>query len=144
MPGSNRTFEYTLKAENVEDTDRLLKRVERILGWACEGDDRITCHGVSGEAIGIVTINLTVRGRDQWWSRQLAQDIVNLTTWGLANSVSLDLRSFRQEAHEHRGYQWGRSKRYREPRPPSPPTPADGPPTTPSGHPPRSEPTPTP
>jgi len=114
MGGSTRTFEYTLQPKN-GDITRLLAQAERVLGWACDGDPAVTCHGVSGEALGIVTLNLTIRGRDQWWSRQLAQDVLNLVTWGLeANATQVQLESRRQEVHQHRGYRHGRTKRYRE------------------------------
>jgi hypothetical protein len=117
MPGARRTYSYTLIPEAPEDAAKVLARARKILGWACEGDDRIECHGISGEALGAVTLNLTVRGRDQWWSRQIAQNVLNLVTWGLeANATKLQLRSKRQEAHTHRGYAYGRTKTYRTPR----------------------------
>jgi hypothetical protein len=117
MPGARRTYSYTLIPEAPEDAAKVLSRARKILGWACEGDDRIECHGISGEALGAVTLNLTVRGRDQWWSRQIAQNVLNLVTWGLeANATKLQLRSKRQEAHTHRGYAYGRTKTYRTPK----------------------------
>ena len=117
MTGSNRTFTYALTPVP-EDRDRVLKKATKILAMACDGDSRITCHGITGEALGIITISLTIKGRDQWWSRQLAQDIVNFVTWGLEPGVTqLDLESRRQEAHTHRGYAHGRTKRYRESKP---------------------------
>lgn len=121
MAGSNRTFVYHL-TPGPEDTSLVAAQARKILAWACEGDERITCHEVSGEALGTVTLNMTIRGRDQWWSRQLAQDIVNLVTWGLKEPTltQLDFQSHRQEAHTHRGYAFGRTKRYREPKPPKP------------------------
>jgi len=119
VPGSRRTFTYRLTPKP-EDTDKVLKQAQRVLGWACEGDKHIECHGVSGEALGVVELSLTIVGRDQWWSRQLAQDILNVVTWGIStNATKLELASHRQEAHTHRGYQWGRTKRYREPKTPS-------------------------
>lgn len=130
MTGSERSFTYTLLPAP-ESADRVFKQAEKILAWACEGDDRITCHGISGEAVGAITLNLTVKGRDQWWCRQLAQDIVNLVTWGLkTEATQLDLQSRRKPAHSHRGYAYGRSKPYREarqtqtqPQPPEPEAP---------------------
>lgn len=133
MPGSRRTFAYTLKP-SAEDAPRTLRQVEKILAWACAGDDRIECHGVSGEALGAITMNLTVIGRDQWACRQTAQDILNYVTWTLKNPADMDLRSERQEPHENRGYdRGGRTKRFRQPRPrqpqsvPDPGPPAEGP-----------------
>lgn len=122
MPGSRRTFAYRLTPAP-EDTDRVVKQARRVLAWACEGDDRIECHDVTGEALGIVELHLTVINRDQWACRQLAQDILNLVTWGLKNPTQLDLNSKRQQTHDHRGYAHGRSKRYNEPRPPKQPGP---------------------
>ncbi len=116
MPGSRRTFSYRLlpEANNLEQTKA---QAERILAWACDGDNRIKCHGISGEAFGHITLNLTIVNRDQWACRQLAQDILNLITWGLKNPAGLDLTSQRQPTHTHRGYAHGRTKRYNEPRP---------------------------
>jgi hypothetical protein len=112
MAGSERTFTYTIKPE-AEDVDRLTTKARKILANACDGDDRITCHDVGGDAVGVVTLTLTIRGRDQWESRQLAQDILNHVTWGLKNPAGLDLASERQPPHDHRGYAHGRTKRFR-------------------------------
>lgn len=117
MPGSRRTYSYALVPVTMDDAPKVLARAERILGWACDGDERIECHGVTGEALGSITLNLTIVGRDQWWSRQLAQDILNLVTWGLEKDATrLQLESQRQEVHMHRGYGYGRTKTYRTPR----------------------------
>lgn len=115
MAGSTRTFSYTL-TPRPEDTDQVAGKARKILSWACEGDNRITCHEIQGEALGRVTLSLTIVGRDQWWCRQLAQDIVNLVSWSLANPAQLDLRSDRQKPHQNRGYRAGRRKTWREPR----------------------------
>jgi len=112
MAGSKRVFTYTLVSP--DEPQVLAAKARRILAWACDGDDRIECHDVSGEALGIVTLNLTIHGRDQWWCRQLAQDIVNMVTWGLKNPARLDLSSKREAPHSNRGYQGGRSKTWRE------------------------------
>ncbi len=129
MPGSKRTFSYSLKAEKPEEVDRVYKKAKQILGWACDGDARIECHGVSGEALGVVTMNVTVVGRDQWATRQIVQDVLNKILWGLGHpkDVGLQLQSERQEPHDHRGYAYGRTKRYREPKPWVPPQPAGTP-----------------
>ena len=115
MAGSKRTFEYVL-TPGPEGVDQLLRRAQRILAWACEGDKRIECHGMSGEGLGAITLNLTIVNRDQWACRQLAQDILNLVTWGLANDATqLALQSRRQEPHKKRGYgAGGRTKTWRE------------------------------
>lgn len=113
MAGSKRVFTYTL-IPKAEDTGELGRRAKRILAWACDGDDRITCHEVTGDAVGAVTLNLTIQGRDQWWSRQLAQDIINLVTWGLQDPCRLDLTSKKEAPHMTRGYAGGRSKTWRE------------------------------
>jgi hypothetical protein len=115
MGGSRRTFTYTL-TPGPEEVERVASQTKRILGWACDGDKRIECHDITGEALGVVTMNLTIIGRDQWWCRQLAQDLINLITWGLRNEVKtkLDLQSYRLEPHDNRGYDHGRTKRYRE------------------------------
>lgn len=118
MPGSSRTFTYTIKPDDA-DMEKAARQARKILGWACEGDKRITCHGVSGDLYGVVQLNLTVVGRDQWWSRRLAQDILNMVTWGLRHPAEIDLLSERQEPHDHRGYMYGRVKQWRERQSPS-------------------------
>ena len=120
--GSRRTFSYRLQPAS-EDVAIVAARVRKILGVACDGDDRIECHDVSGEALGVVTMSLTIVNRDQWACRQLAQDILNMVTWGLKNPTELDLVSQRQPVHMNRGYGHGRTKTYNEPRPRVPPEP---------------------
>lgn len=117
MPGSKRTFEYVL-APGEEQIEQVFRRAQRILAWACEGDDRIECHGITGEGLGVVTLNLTIVNRDQWACRQLAQDILNLVTWGLKNdeATKLELQSKRQKPHTARGYAHGRTKTFRSPK----------------------------
>lgn len=114
MPGSTRTFRYTLQAATGEGHEALANRARKVLGWACEGDKRIVCHGVEGDALGVVQINMTITGRDRWWTRQLAQDILNMVTWGLENPAQLELFSKSIEPHDHRGYAHGRVKTWRE------------------------------
>lgn len=114
MPRTTRTFTYTLipPPDQVEAFDA---RVRKILGWACDGDSRITCHSVTGAALGTVSMSMTIKARDRWWVTQLAQDVLNHVLWGLeTNATRLDLQSRRQEPHTHRGYQYGRTKTYRE------------------------------
>lgn len=124
MAGSTRTFECVIQA----DADVIPRLIARAQARACESNDQVTCHGIGGEALGVVTMSVTVTGRDQWACRQIVQDVVNYVTWGLSAKVTrLDLQSRRQPAHTHRGYSFGRVKRFREPRPPRPPrAPAPG------------------
>jgi hypothetical protein len=114
VAGSKRTFEYRLRPEP-DEFARAQAKAGKILAWACEGDKRIECHGISGEALGVITLNLTIVNRDQWACRQLAQDILNLVTWGLAkdNLTKLELQSRRQAPHTTRGYAGGRTKTWR-------------------------------
>lgn len=113
--GSKRTFTYSLIPEP-SDVARVEAQARKVLAWACDGDDRITCHDVNGSALGVVTLSMTIHGRDRWWSTQLAQDVLNIVLWGLRNDVKtrLDLQSRQQEIHMHRGYAHGRTKRHRE------------------------------
>ena len=118
MPGSTRTFAYTLIPTTPGDTAKVAAKARKIMAYACDGDDRITCHGVNdkgveGEPLGRVTLSMTITARDQWWCKQLAQDVLNLVTWGLGTQVSLDLRSARQPPHQQRGYGRGRTKTWR-------------------------------
>jgi hypothetical protein len=118
MGGSTRTFEYVLRPGDTEGAEKLLGRAKKILGWACDGDTRIECHGITGEGLGVITLNLTIRHRDQWACRQLAQDILSQVMWGLekGDATQLDLQSRRQEPHTRRGYAGGRTKTWRETR----------------------------
>lgn len=120
MPGSKRTFTYSLTPE-AGGVERALKQARRVLAWACDGDARIECHGVTGEALGTITLNLTIINKDQWACRQLAQDILNYVTWGIGEKVDLDLESERLPPHRQRGYRHGRAKSFNEPRPPHEP-----------------------
>lgn len=114
MAGSLRTFTYQLTPAP-EDAPKVLSAATRILGWACDGDPRITCHEVTGEALGTVTLSMTILGRDRWWSTQLAQDVLDLVLWGIENTATrVDLESRRQKPHSNRGYRHGRTKRTRE------------------------------
>lgn len=114
MPGSIREYTYTIRPKADEDFAKLSRQARRILGWACDGDKRITCAGVTGDAFGVVQLHFSIKARDQWYSRQLAQDILNLVTWGLASPAELELASERLPAHEMRGYMYGRVKKWRE------------------------------
>ena len=114
MAGSARTFTYTLKPA-LGDAEDAYRRAAKVLGWVCDGDKRVACHGVSGEGFGVVVVSLTIHGRDQWAARQIGQDLINLVTWGLANPAALEATSARQEPHKARGYaRGGRTKRFRE------------------------------
>lgn len=118
MAGSKRTFTYSLIPSKPEDVERVAKHVRKILGWRCDGDKRVSCHGVTGEELGIITMSMTIQGRDRWWTTQLAQDILNDVMYALdrgleRGSVRLQLDSRAQDPHTHRGYAHGRTKRYR-------------------------------
>lgn len=116
MPGSKTTFRYTL-VPRPDDVARVQAKAAKILGWACDGDTRITCHQVTGDALGVVTLSMTIHGRDRWWATQLAQDILDGVLLALGTDAPrLDLHSQRQDPHDHRGYGHGRTKRYRERR----------------------------
>lgn len=121
MPQSSRTYTYTLvpAPENVE---RVRKRAEYLLGWACDGDTRITCHQVTGAELGVVTLNMTIKARDRWWAAQLAQDIIDKVVAGITNAPTrVEAQSEAHQPHDHRGYAHGRTKRHRDRRPAQPP-----------------------
>lgn len=110
MPGTTLTFSYSIipAPDNVENIE---KRARKVLGWACDGDKRITCHEVTGAGLGIVTLSLTIHGRDRWWATQLAQDILNRVLWGLESGATrLDLQSRKQPPHKRRGYAYRRTR----------------------------------
>lgn len=115
MPGSIRDYTYVLTPTS-EDMKRVLAQARKVMGWYCENEPRITNHAITGEALGLVTLTMTIHSRDQWASRQLAQDVLNYVTWGLKNTgaTQMDLQSWRQEVHMNRGYAHGRTKRFRE------------------------------
>ena len=113
---TTRTFTYTLTPAP-GDTEDAYRRAAKMLGWRCDGDNRIACHGVSGESLGVVIISLTIRGRDKWDSMQIGQDLINDITWNLANPARLEARSVPLEPHEASGYaRGGRTKRFRAPK----------------------------
>src|SRR5262245_16540966 len=103
MPRTTRTFTYNL-IPKTEDVGQLADRARKVLAYACSGDDRITCHDVTGDMLGIVTLSMTIKARDRWWATQLAQDILNFVLWGLEDTAArLDLQSHRPSPHTHRG-----------------------------------------
>lgn len=114
MAGTTRTFHYTLTAVDGEDHKRLVAKARKTLGWACDGDKRITCHDVAGDAVGVVQLSMTIVGRDRWRSKQLAWDIINMVTWGLNRPATLELLTEKPAPHTHRGYAYGRTKTWRE------------------------------
>jgi hypothetical protein len=125
VPGSKREYVYTVHPRP-DDLRRVTRQARATLGWACDGDKRVECYGVTGEALGLVQFRFTVVARDQWYSRQLAQDILNIITWGLENPAEVQLASTRLPPHEMRGYLHGRSKRWRDRgKSPDPVRPAD-------------------
>lgn len=115
MPGARRTFTYSLTPD-VDEYDRVLKQATKVLAWACEGDNRVECHGITGEALGTLTLNMTIVNRDRWAAGQLAQDILNYVLWGIKQDVTMDLASVRLPPHKQRGYAHGRTKTFNEPR----------------------------
>lgn len=113
MPESVREYSYTLKPEGA-DARRLAAQARKVMGWAAAGDKRITEVHVDGDAFGVIQLSFRIKARDQWYSRQLAQDLLNMVSWGLQNPAGVELASTRLPAHERRGYAWGRTKRWRE------------------------------
>lgn len=113
MPGSTRTFTYTLTPTEA-DLEKATARARKIMGWACDGDRRITCYGVEGQLYGVVQLSMKITGRDQWATRQIAQDLLNMVTWGLSNPAEMRLLSERLDPHDHRGYAHGRIKTWKE------------------------------
>lgn len=114
MAQTTRTFTYSF-VPAPEDVERVERVTRKVLGAACDGDKRITCHDVTGTALGVVTLSMTIRARDRWWATQLAQDILNIVLWGLeGEAVRLDLQSVAPAPHDHRGYEHGRRKTYRD------------------------------
>lgn len=114
MAQATRTFTYSF-IPAPEDLGRVEQVTRKVLAAACEGDKRITCHKVTGTPLGAVTLSMTIRARDRWWATQLAQDILNFVLWGLKNTPArLDLQSVAPAPHDHRGYEHGRRKTYRD------------------------------
>lgn len=115
MPATSRTFTYTL-VPAPGDVEAVSARVRKVVGWACDGDRALTCEGVTGEELGVVTFTLVARGRDRWWATQLVQDILNRIQDSLRDKpVRLVLGSASPPPHDHRGYAHGRTQRTRSP-----------------------------
>lgn len=113
MPGTSRTFTYTL-IPAPGDVETVAARVRKVIGWACDGDRALTCHGITGEELGIVTFTLVAQGRDRWWATQLVQDVLSRIQDNLRDRpVRLVLGSAPPPPHDHRGYAHGRTKRTR-------------------------------
>lgn len=108
---TTKSYVWTLHPFKEEELSDLARRARKVLAWACDGDDRITCMGVDGEALGMVQIKFSVTGRDRWWTGQLSQDLINTITMRLQNPADLDLKWERPPTHGNRGYQHGRSRR---------------------------------
>lgn len=111
-----RFYRWRLTPKTGEQLDDLARRARKALAWACDGDKRITCMGVSGEAIGVVEIEFSVKARDLWWCGQLGQDIINIATKRLAEPVGVDIHLEDGPIHDHRGYAYGRTRRINQPR----------------------------
>lgn len=108
---TTKSYVWTLHPFRDEELADLARRARKVLAWACDGDDRITCMGVDGESLGMVQIRFSVTGRDRWWTGQLSQDLINTITMKLQNPADLDLQWERPPTHGNRGYQHGRSRR---------------------------------
>ena len=111
-----RDYVWRLKPGEDEDLADLSRRARKVLAWACEGDKRLTCKGVTGEALGFVEIGFTVVGRDLWAAGQIGQDIINLATHRLLHPARATVAMEPMATHDHRGYAHGRTKRVNRPR----------------------------
>ena len=111
-----RDYIFTLTPATAETVDEVARRARKILAWVCDGEKRIQCSGVDGEAFGLVQVSLEVKGRDRWACGQLAQDVIHMVTIGLRDPAQLGIHFDSKPTHTHRGYQYGRSKRWRAPR----------------------------
>jgi hypothetical protein len=111
-----RDYTFTLTPPDPEDATELARRARKVLAWACEGEHRIECQEVTGEAVGTVQVSFRVTNKDRWACGQLAQDLIHIVTSTLANPVNLDIESARLPPHTSRGYAYGRKKRWRAQR----------------------------
>lgn len=111
---TTREFSFTLTPAEGQDIQDLARRTRKVMGWACEGDHRITCQGVDGELFGVVQVNVQVSGKDRWNCGQVAQDLIQAVTIGIKDPAGLTAESRQLPTHTNRGYQHGRSKRWRE------------------------------
>lgn len=126
MPGTVRTFTYSL-IPAPEDVALVAAHTRKVVGWACDGDKALTCHGVSGEELGLVTFTVTVRGRDRWWAAQQVQDILNLVCRGLGDKAGrLVAGSEPLPPHTNRGHTYTRSRASRQASFPTTPTTVPG------------------
>lgn len=106
-----KTYRWRLTPRAEEAVEDLARRARKVLGWACDGDPRITCKGVTGEPFGFIDISFKITGRDLWWTGQLGQDIINLVTKRLLDPAAVDIDIEREPIHDHRGYAYGRTAR---------------------------------
>lgn len=111
-----RDYVWRLRPGEDEDLAELSRRARKVLAWACEGDNRLTCQGVTGEALGFVEIGFRVVGRDLWAAGQIGQDIINLATRRLIRPAHATVAMEPLGPHDHRGYAHGRTKRVNRPR----------------------------
>jgi len=118
-----RDYVWRLTPSESEDLADLSRRAHKVLAWACEGEKRLTCKGITGEALGFVELNFQVVGRDLWAAGQISQDLVNHVTWRLANPAEVVTWSEPQGPHQNRGYAHGRTRRVNRPRAKTPKTP---------------------
>lgn len=111
-----RNYIWRLTPREDEDLAELGRRARGVLGWACEGDKRLECQGVSGEAFGFVEIGFQVKGRDLWDAGQIGQNIIDLATRRLRNPAIASVLVAPLSPHDHRGYEHGRTQRVNRPR----------------------------
>jgi hypothetical protein len=117
-----RNYVWTVRPSDPAELPRLAKKARKVLAWACEGDDRLTCRGITGEAVGVIQLTFTVVGRDLWAAGQLGQDVITLATRRLKSVAHVS--SLPRPPHMHRGYAYGREKRVNSPRRPRTPRPS--------------------
>ena len=110
---TTREYRFTLVPHEDATTERLARRARKVLAWACEGENRITCQGVEGEAVGAVQLRFMVTAKDRWAAGQVAQDLVNAVTWGLEQPAGFEVEGWHLPPHMNRGYGHGRVKRWR-------------------------------
>lgn len=111
-----RDYVWRLVPTEGEDLADLSRRAHKVLAWACEGEKRLTCKGITGEPLGMVELTFQVVGRDLWAAGQISQDLINHVTWRLKNPAKVTVMSEPRAPHQNRGYAHGRTKRVNSPR----------------------------
>lgn len=108
-----REYRFTLTPHVDMTVEALARRARKVLAWACEGENRITCQGIEGEALGTVQLRFAVEAKDRWACGQVAQDLVNTVTWRLEQPAGFEVEGWHLPPHMNRGYEHGRVKRWR-------------------------------